>query len=323
MKLISIIIPIYNVANYIRACLESVFQQGLNESDFEVILINDGSKDNSMEVIAEIIEKHSNISVIEQENQGLSVARNNGLIRAKGQYVLMIDSDDLLVKNSLSVLLSKAIETYADMVIADFVVMTDAQIQESTAISQGPINMIEKTGEKLFLEDLNPHNCYVWHILFRRDFLLTNQLFFQPGIIYEDVPFTHECFLKAKSGIKSSIILNIYRKRIGSETYSFDINKAYDYCKSIAKTWQLTHIDGLSPNIKRKLREDIYTSFYSLMYSSVFAIKDNSASLEILKYLYQLEPELRFTNNLKQKIITLLLKISPRLYIYYLYAKSI
>ena len=71
---LSIIVPVYNVEKYIRSCIESIFIQGLDDTDFEVIIVNDGTKDRSMEMIADIIAEHKNITVINQENQGLSVA---------------------------------------------------------------------------------------------------------------------------------------------------------------------------------------------------------------------------------------------------------
>lgn len=95
---LSIIVPIYNVEQYVRTCIESIYQQGFDEDRFEVILVNDGTKDKSMEMIADIIQQHKNIVVINQENQGFSMARNNGMAIAKGEYILMPDSDDLLLK---------------------------------------------------------------------------------------------------------------------------------------------------------------------------------------------------------------------------------
>ena len=84
MKRLSIIVPVYQVEKYIRACVESIFRQGLEEEQFDVILVNDGTRDESFERIADIIQQHKNISVIEQENQGLSAARNTGLEKATG-----------------------------------------------------------------------------------------------------------------------------------------------------------------------------------------------------------------------------------------------
>ena len=104
MKL-SIIVPVYNVEKYIRLCMESIFKQGLDENDYEVIIVNDGTPDKSMEMITDIIVAHQNIHVINQENQGLSVARNNGIAAAKGEYIQFLDSDDLLIDNSLPYLI--------------------------------------------------------------------------------------------------------------------------------------------------------------------------------------------------------------------------
>ena len=80
---LSIIVPVYNVEKYVRSCIESIFKQELDEDRFEVIIVNDGTKDRSMEVIEDIIAAHTNITVINQENLGLSVARNNGIAAAK------------------------------------------------------------------------------------------------------------------------------------------------------------------------------------------------------------------------------------------------
>ena len=91
---LSIIVPVYNVEKYIRTCIESIFRQGLDEDCFEVIIVNDGTQDKSMDVIADIIHRHSNIIVIEQESQGVSVARNRGIEMARGEFLIMPDSDD-------------------------------------------------------------------------------------------------------------------------------------------------------------------------------------------------------------------------------------
>ena len=164
---LSIIVPVYNVEKYIRPCIESIFNQGFDDADFEVIIINDGSTDRSMEMITDIIGQHQNITVINQENQGLSVTRNNGIAVAKGDYILMPDSDDLLIEHSLKPLLEKALETKADVVVADFYEMTNDEI-ESLKINLpnfADINIEEKTGEQMFFEFLKPHNYTVWRSL--------------------------------------------------------------------------------------------------------------------------------------------------------------
>ena len=122
---LSIIVPVYNVEKYIRACLKSIFRQNLNDDDFEVIIINDGTEDNSMSVIVDLISEHHNIIIVNQENQGSSVAWNNGIAIANGEYILFVDADDLLIERRLKLLLQKAIETKADIIIPEFIEIVD------------------------------------------------------------------------------------------------------------------------------------------------------------------------------------------------------
>ena len=101
--LISIIIPIYNVEKYIFTCLESIVSQPLKEdNNIEIIVVNDGTPDNSMSIVNEYVSKYPNIYVYEQFNQGPSIARNMAISKANGDYILFVDSDDWLLPNSLN-----------------------------------------------------------------------------------------------------------------------------------------------------------------------------------------------------------------------------
>ena len=321
MTKLSIIVPVYNVEKYIKPCIESIFNQGLDDEDFEVIIINDGTKDRSLEMIVDIISQHKNITVHNQENQGLSVARNNGIAIAKGEYILMPDSDDLLIENSLKPLLGKALEAQADLVVADFLSMTDEEIEHAnTALLQkAEFKYKEKTGKELFLQDLNPYQCYVWRTLYRREFLLDNNLTFVPGIYIQDVPFTHECYLKAQKCIRASWLLNIYRKGHESATFSFNKTKAKDFCTAIAKTWELTHLDGLSSQEQHKLRDDVYTSFSMIIWIITHRIKNASERIDIIDFLKQQAPDLWFKNGRKQILESYLYRYLPHWYIHLRY----
>ena len=103
---ISIIIPVYNVERYLPVCLESIVQQSMD--DYEVILVDDGSTDSSGPICNEYADRHPQFRVIHQQNQGISAARNAGVVESKGKYLLFLDSDDFLVPNSLSKLLELA-----------------------------------------------------------------------------------------------------------------------------------------------------------------------------------------------------------------------
>lgn len=313
MKL-SIIVPVYNVERYVHACMDSIYRQGLDEKDFEVVIVNDGTEDRSMEIIQDIIDAHSNITIINQENLSLSMARNNGIAAAKGEYVLMPDSDDLLIDNSVPFLLEKALETKADMVVAEFLEMTDEEIEHANIQQPADVTMKEYLGTAAFLEALNPHQCYVWRALLKREFIVKNQLSFVPRIRYQDVPFTHECYLKANKCLKTSWLLNIYRKGHESATYSFNKKKAKELCISIANTWKLRAIDDMTAEVRKKLNNDIFASFALLIYLMLYGIKSRSERKEIFAFLNNEIPNLYFTNGWKQKFTSFLFRLSPEFY---------
>ena len=314
---LSIIVPVFNVEKYIRLCIGTIYRQKLDEECFEVIIINDGTMDKSMEVIEDIIEEHKNIVVINQENLSLSVARNNGIAAAKGEYILMIDSDDLLIENSLSRLLDLALEEKVDLLVADFLEMNNEIITSSSSyVQQNSFEYKRKTGIQLLVEDLNPNQCYVWRTLYKRSFIYENDLKFVPGIRYQDVPFTHEAYIKANNCIKTSWLLNIYRKdRPGASTQSFSLKKAKDYCVVIRETWKLRKIKGLPPMVVQKIEDDVYTSFSTLIFHTLHTIKNPIDQHEVIKFLNQEVPDLYFTNGRKQKIETLLFKFKPSLFL--------
>lgn len=322
---LSIIVPVYNVEKYIRSCIESIFKQGLDDADFEVIIVNDGTKDRSIEMIADIVQQHDNLSVINQENQGLSVARNNGIAAAKGEYILMPDSDDLLIENSLNPLLEKALETKADLVVADYLSMNDEEIDDfyKKAFKQPGPQFKEVTGEQILLEVLNPNHCYVWRTLYRREFLMTQNLTFYPGIRYQDIPFTHECYLKASNCIRTNILLNIYRRWPGSSTNAYKFENSKHFITAIALTWKLRQMEGLSPNLLYKIEENIYISLRLIIYHTLHGIKEKNDRYALIDYINFQAPDLNFTHSIQQRLITVMIKKVPHLFIniYYHYAK--
>lgn len=316
MTKLSIIFPVYNVEKYVRSSFESIFKQGLDDTDFEVIVVNDGTQDRSMEIIDDLIRQHDNITVINQENQGLSVARNNGIELAKGEYVLMPDSDDMLIDNSLKPLLKKAIETKVDLLVADFVEIEDTDMENAPSICQKTLEFKEKNGEKLLLEDLNPNQCYVWRTLFRTDFIRHHHLKFVPGVVYQDVPFTHAAYINAERCLRTSWKLNIYRReRLDSATYSFNKKKAMDFCIVIGKTWELTSNNNTKSNMIKKIKDDVFISFQMLNCNTTHSIKDRLVRYEIIDYLRKIAPDIKFKNGAKQQIVSLLFRKMPHTYV--------
>ena len=118
MPKISIIIPVYNAEQYLEDCLLSISQQTFG--DFEILAVNDGSTDRSLEILKKYQEKEPRLKVFSQENKGVSAARNLGVEYAKGEYIIFLDSDDYIENNMIESLLKVAIENQSDIVLCGF-----------------------------------------------------------------------------------------------------------------------------------------------------------------------------------------------------------
>ena len=318
MTKLSIIVPVYNVERYIRPCIESIFRQGLNEADFEVIIVNDGTPDKSMELITDIIGQHQNITVINQENQGLSVARNNAIKVATGKYIQFLDSDDLLIDNTLPYLLNNAISSKAELVIGDFIEMNDESIVDNylESIHQFDGTIQKINGKDLLAQPLCSGYSCAWRTIYRKEFLDKNNIRFIPGIYFEDVPFTNHCFLKAQKCLRVKWLILIYRKRPQSiMTSIFTKKKGMDYCVIIKKMWELSQEKELDVRLKNKIKDDIFSLFSVLLYltTSCKAIT-RSEKMEILYHIKQLVPDLYFNNSCKQRIVSFLYQKRPNTY---------
>ena len=294
MKL-SIIIPVYNVEKYIGPCLESIYRQELAEDVFEVIIVNDASTDDSMLVVSHMMNVHPNISVItNNESFGPSVSRNVGMDNAIGDYVLFIDSDDMLMDKGLSVLLHKAIDTNADMIVADYVRLKDEEIGYNYDSLLTDTHDIDKTGLDYYVEDYDPGiGSFIWRILYKRSFLNENCIRLVQGVYYEDIPFLQECYLKAQRVIGVHLLYYIYRIRPRSCTYSFTMKNAMDYNTAIANTWNLLMLEGLPKKVRRQIRKNIFLFFNYAVDCIIGVFRQSSERKEIFRDLKQKVPGLR------------------------------
>lgn len=193
MKL-SIIVPVYNAEKYLEGCIKSLFDQNIPQEDFEIILINDGSTDNSLSICNQLAKKHQNIRVFNQENQGQSVARNVGLRHAVGKYIYFIDSDDFLNSGYLNQFLNILEEEELDFL--------GFQLY-STPQSYNPTNQTEPLkkeveGDSLYI--VGEHNYYNGSCWFIFERTIADNLFFEDGRLCEDVIFTTQLLLRVKKG---------------------------------------------------------------------------------------------------------------------------
>lgn len=218
---ISIIVPMYNVEMYIQRCLTSIINNSGFMDNCELIIVNDGTKDDSDVIAQKVIEGLPNAQIIVQENRGLSAARNTGLSRAKGEYIWFIDSDDWIELNAIAVLLDK-IDKKWDIV----------QFGYNIVYSNGQKECFLRTpmvasGGKVLASMSWPMGAPF--SLYRKDFLDNNDLSFYEGIYHEDNDFTPRVLALAKDVLViSDSLYNYFKGNPNSILSTPNIKKCHD-----------------------------------------------------------------------------------------------
>ncbi len=220
----SIIIPVYKVEKYLCQCVDSVLEQ--NYSDFEIILVDDGSPDNCPKICDEYTKKDSRISVVHKTNGGLSSARNAGLPLAHGRYVWFVDSDDYLPENAL-VSLEKYFSENADIIHFGFACdQFNGEITKSKPVYIGTTNK-NKMAELVETACSSHLFTYVWRSIYKNEFLKKHNLKFKDGLSFaEDSAFNSAAFLLADKMIFADECAYVYRDR--SDGISKTINASFD-----------------------------------------------------------------------------------------------
>lgn len=212
--MISIIVPVYNAEKYIRETIDSILNQDYR--DFELILINDGSKDRSLEICKEYEQNHSQIHVINQKNSGVSAARNRGLSEAKGEYIAFADADDLLEMDMLSVLYKCAKEYNADVVSCGAGLVEDGKIIKEE-FGTNTLKVYDTYEALKFFLIGNQVNIGVWTKLFKKE-LVDDIKFLEDKKINEDKYFIFEALMKANKFVVHDVTKYLYCKREESAT---------------------------------------------------------------------------------------------------------
>ena len=242
---ISVVIPVYNVEEYLAQCLDSIISQ--TYSNLEIICVNDGSTDRSQEILERYARQDDRIRVVVRSNGGLGAARNTGLAHAGGEYVCFVDSDDWLEEDTFEILLSKLTGNDVDFVLFGMKVYDNELGHFTRAFNMRYFELgvfdhfLE--GKKLDIAELKEHffdidmNVSACNRLFKRSFLEENVLKFLEGVVYEDLFFFTDLCMRAESFLFLSTGLYCYRARRAGSLTSGDGN-ALDMWKSIVYVFE-------------------------------------------------------------------------------------
>lgn len=260
MKL-SIIIPVYNVEKYIEKCLFSCLNQDIPFDDYEIIVVNDGSPDNSLSIVERVADKYGNIRVVSQTNSGLSMARNKGLSLANGEYVWFVDSDDYIEENCLNRII-KQLNGNLDILQLQYrLVYEDGS--PSQEVPQYYIDGIQN-GYNILMQGGLPHPAQF--SIYRAEFLRKHHLEFVQNIYHEDSEFKPRATFFAQSiAADTEVCYNYLQRLSGSITSVVNPKRSFD-CIKVALS-----IDVFFNKIAKKQCSIFFHNHISLMINNGLA----------------------------------------------------
>lgn len=205
---LSIIVPIYNGEKYVGECLDSLLDQNIQRDTYEIIVIDDGSTDNTRKILQQYGSMYDNIQWLSQPNSGASVARNNGLQRAQGEYVWFVDGDDCICKDAIPLIYNILQKEKCDILTFDFKNAQTTNYKKTVGVLSD------------YLTD-GIVGSYTWSNIARRELLAHNNIWFNKDIIFgEDILFWYTAFIYSQSIVSIKKCLYYYRVHSNSVTAS-------------------------------------------------------------------------------------------------------
>ncbi len=237
---ISVVIPVYNVDRYLSRCLQSLVNQTFK--DLEFICIDDGSSDNSLEILYSYAEKDSRFVIIVQKNSGPSIARNKGIDIAKGEYISFIDADDWIDLDFYEKLYAAAVDCNADIAAAGIIRLN--KYKKKFFINYSSEEIAIEPNRKFELCDV-PDRNYIWNKIYKLEKFRQKNLRFEEGVFYEDIIFTPQAIYYLEKLVTVPQTFYYYWKTKNSivtqksEKYKKDLENAMLYSENFMKEHEI------------------------------------------------------------------------------------
>lgn len=287
MHKLSVIVAVYNVSDYIEACLTSVLEQSYE--NIELIIVNDGSTDDSFQKIEKLVDGNTNVILIDQENQGVSAVRNNGVKVATGEYLGFVDGDDIIAKDMFQKMMASFEESDADIVTIGVARLSGDKVYPSTLherfmVSRKEATTIEATPTLLY-------DTTSWNKVFKKSFWDRNHLEFPVGQMYEDIALMIPAFLYAE---KVNIIPDVgyyWRSRdTGSKSITQrrnDLAMVNDRLLALRKVNQVMDEKNIKGDLRyQNERKNFEIDLFSMIEWAFLAPKDYYSAMQSLIKIY-------------------------------------
>jgi glycosyltransferase involved in cell wall biosynthesis len=319
---VSVIIPVYNVEKYLKECLDSIINQTLK--DIEIICINDGSTDKSLQILEEYAAKEERIKIVNKKNGGQSSARNAGIDIAKGEYIAFLDSDDFIANDFYEKLYNSAEQNNADCAVGNTIYYKDENNKQDDCWVNYYIFKSNKTIVESIEDKQNIiYSCSVWNKIYKKE--LIKDLRFPEKLYIEDVPFTFATAILANKFVLVKEANLYYRQHntsimatIFNSERIFDIFKIYEICdtflkkvnikasekqefKKILDNFKIFNLYSYYSNCSEKYKKDFEKKLISII--KYIDIKENPYITDESKIYYK-----RILENKFVKFIKIILK---------------
>ncbi len=286
-ELISVVVPIYNVEEFLEKCVDSILSQSY--SNLEIILVNDGSKDNCLKICRDYELKDSRIVVIDKENGGLSSARNAGIDKATGKYIMFIDSDDYIEKTTVEKLYNNISSNGADISICNFFYSYKNENIRNNAILNTTID--DESKFSYLYGKYSLQTIISWNKLYKRE--LFNEIRYPDGLIHEDQYIICDLLDKSKKiNYMTDEFLYYYVQRDNSIMSTFNINR-FDVIKGLNRRIEFFESKKYDMLINRTKVEKIQLLYQLLKESKKGTVEDKN------KYIIKSE-EMDFKNTFRE-----------------------
>lgn len=309
MKKISFIVPIYNVEEYLAQCINSILNVDYNNK--EIILINDGSTDGSEDICREFKKKYENIRFINKKNEGLSVTRNLGIIKATGEYIFFIDSDDFYAYDFSKDIKEVINESSHDVILYDYryyYQLHDAFVLPKKEVNKSKMN--NNNGVQVLEYYLDHQKNVQWIVvqgIYKKDFLIENKLYFEKGRFYEDILWMPEVFLKANSVHHIDANIYVYRlEREGQITSEISEKSLIDNLYVMEYWEKKLRKYNLNEDLKEKIMKSLVIRYYyTIWYNNFLSKKDK---LRVQSEINKRRDFLDITNTSITKVTSIMVK---------------
>ena len=290
----SVIIPVYNVEKFIARGMECLDRQTFR--DFEVIMVDDGSTDGSSALLDELKMSHDNVRVFHQANAGTGPSRNLGIKKARGEFILFYDIDDLLRPDALTKIAEIIKKNYPDVAVFSYTEVCPALKTRNDFLMPDMVLSSNRDVRDIYIEHLSGirfNNGYVWNKVYRREFIIVNHLRFKPLRMQQDEVFNLDVYPLVNCMVLSSVITyDYYVYQIGNVSSSLNKQRpeimiaVRDAFFNLAMRWELSHNDLLTYIHSRFICGYIINSLERDIFSEQFSSKCSGSLQYIRRLIY-------------------------------------